>query len=123
MYVVDDWEVEREDVEMGAELGKGSFGMVYKGTFKDPKKVRIYAAGAKGVQWISCDCLIEHRLIFKATQFNSYNSTQLMQVRTQLTKDNTTSLDLDLFLLTFFMNKMYSNINREVPRCTVLSRQ
>ena len=57
MYVVDDWEVEREDVEMGAELGKGSFGMVYKGTFKDPKKVRIYAAGAKGVQWISCDCL------------------------------------------------------------------
>jgi len=35
---VDDWEVEREDVDIGAELGKGSFGMVYKGTFKDPKK-------------------------------------------------------------------------------------
>ena len=39
VYVVDDWEVEREDVDIGAELGKGSFGMVYKGTFKDPKKV------------------------------------------------------------------------------------
>ena len=41
VYVVDDWEVEREDVDIGAELGKGSFGMVYKGTFKDPKKVSI----------------------------------------------------------------------------------
>ena len=41
MYVVDDWEVEREDVDIGTELGKGSFGMVYKGTFKDPKKVWI----------------------------------------------------------------------------------
>ena len=41
MYVVDDWEVEREDVDIGAELGKGSFGMVYKGTFKDPKKVQF----------------------------------------------------------------------------------
>ena len=39
MYVVDDWEVEREDCDIGAELGKGSFGMVYKGIFKDPKKV------------------------------------------------------------------------------------
>jgi len=38
VYVVDDWEVEREDVDIGTELGKGSFGMVYKGTFKDPKK-------------------------------------------------------------------------------------
>ena len=54
---MDDWEVEREDVDIGAELGKGSFGMVYKGTFKDPKKVCIHAL-AKGVQWISCDCLL-----------------------------------------------------------------
>ena len=38
---MDDWEVEREDVDIGAELGKGSFGMVYKGTFKDPKKVQF----------------------------------------------------------------------------------
>ena len=57
VYVVDDWEVEREDVDIGAELGKGSFGMVYKGTFKDPKKVCIHAL-TKGVQWISCDCLL-----------------------------------------------------------------
>jgi len=35
---VDDWECDREDVNIGKELGKGSFGMVYMGTFRDPKK-------------------------------------------------------------------------------------
>ena len=39
VYEVDDWEVERDDLIMNQELGKGSFGMVYKGVYKDPKKV------------------------------------------------------------------------------------
>ena len=32
-------EVERGDVGIGAELGNGCFGTVYKGTFKDPRQV------------------------------------------------------------------------------------
>ena len=39
VYEVDDWEVDRDDVIINQELGKGSFGMVYKGVYKDPKKV------------------------------------------------------------------------------------
>ena len=38
--MVDDWEVERDDVELLQELGKGSFGMVYKGIYKNPKQVK-----------------------------------------------------------------------------------
>ena len=35
----DRWEVKREDVDIGTELGKGCFGTVYKGTLKDCKQV------------------------------------------------------------------------------------
>ena len=35
----DDLEVERENVTVGAELGSGCFGTVYKGTLKDSKQV------------------------------------------------------------------------------------
>ena len=35
----DSCEVERGHVEMGAELGKGCFGTVFKGTFKDLRQV------------------------------------------------------------------------------------
>ena len=37
----DDWEVKREDVTVMEELGKGSFGMVYRGLYQhpDPEKV------------------------------------------------------------------------------------
>ena len=33
----DNWEVKREDVSIEAELGRGCFGMVYKGTLKQVK--------------------------------------------------------------------------------------
>ena len=58
--MVDDWECERDNVEMGAELGKGSFGMVYKGYFKDPKQVVLnisktilYSLRRRGVPWFT----------------------------------------------------------------------
>ena len=35
----DDWEVKREYVDIGQELGKGCFGAVYKGTLKDSRQV------------------------------------------------------------------------------------
>jgi hypothetical protein len=35
MYIADEWEVPREKVEIKHELGKGSFGMVYKGIAYD----------------------------------------------------------------------------------------
>ena len=35
----DNWEVERADVTIGAELGSGCFGTVYKGTLKDSRQV------------------------------------------------------------------------------------
>ena len=37
---MDDWEVKREDIDMMEELGKGSFGMVYRGLYKHPEKVK-----------------------------------------------------------------------------------
>jgi len=36
VYEVDDWEVKREHIQMGEELGKGSFGLVYRGIFNHP---------------------------------------------------------------------------------------
>jgi len=36
VYVVDDWEVKREHIKMLEELGKGSFGLVYRGLFNHP---------------------------------------------------------------------------------------
>jgi len=38
VYVVDDWEVKREHIKMLEELGKGSFGLVYRGNFSHPTK-------------------------------------------------------------------------------------
>ena len=40
VYEVDDWEVKREHIQMGEELGKGSFGLVYRGIFNHPTNVR-----------------------------------------------------------------------------------
>lgn len=36
VYVVDDWEVERKHIQKLEELGKGSFGLVYRGLFNHP---------------------------------------------------------------------------------------
>ena len=48
VYVPDEWELGREKVKIGRELGQGSFGMVYEGeardllnTDKKPRKVAI----------------------------------------------------------------------------------
>jgi len=38
VYVVDDWEVKREHIKMLEELGKGSFGLVYRGIFSHATK-------------------------------------------------------------------------------------
>jgi len=38
VYVVDEWEVAREIIDQQEELGKGSFGMVYKGCYHHPNK-------------------------------------------------------------------------------------
>lgn len=38
VYVPDDWEVPRNDVELMKELGQGSFGMVYEGIAKNLQK-------------------------------------------------------------------------------------
>ena len=39
VYTVDDWEVSRNDIRMMEELGKGSFGLVYRGLYTHPEKV------------------------------------------------------------------------------------
>ena len=41
VYVVDDWEVKREHIKMLEELGKGSFGLVYRGIFSHATKVSL----------------------------------------------------------------------------------
>ena len=33
-------EIDREDVDIGEEIGQGCFGAVFKGTFKDPAQVK-----------------------------------------------------------------------------------
>ena len=38
VYIVDEWEVKRETVKIMEELGKGSFGMVYRGLYTHPDK-------------------------------------------------------------------------------------
>lgn len=40
-YVVDDWEVAREDVQILEELGLGNFGMVYRGILNGTRNVAI----------------------------------------------------------------------------------
>jgi hypothetical protein len=37
-YIRDEWEIPREKLELGRELGQGSFGMVYEGIAKDVVK-------------------------------------------------------------------------------------
>ena len=37
-YVRDEWEVSRDDVKLGKELGQGSFGMVYEGILLNSSK-------------------------------------------------------------------------------------
>ena len=49
IYVVDDWEVKREDTKLLEELGKGSFGMVYRGIYTHPDTVRNTSAHSDGV--------------------------------------------------------------------------
>jgi serine/threonine protein kinase len=44
VYVVDSWEVQRELIDQMEELGKGSFGMVYKGCYHNPSKGDIKCA-------------------------------------------------------------------------------
>ena len=40
VYVVDNWEVAREHIEKDEEpLGKGSFGLVFRGVYNHPTKV------------------------------------------------------------------------------------
>ena len=48
IYVVDDWEVKREDTKLLEELGKGSFGMVYRGIYTHPDKVINTSAHSDG---------------------------------------------------------------------------
>lgn len=43
-YNEDEWEVPRDSVEMGLELGQGSFGMVYKGVLSQPGKADMEVA-------------------------------------------------------------------------------
>ncbi len=43
-YKPDEWEVEREKVTVGQELGRGAFGLVYKGTYEDPEHGIIQCA-------------------------------------------------------------------------------
>ena len=42
VYDVDDWEVKREHIKMLEELGKGSFGLVYRGLFSHPTNVSCH---------------------------------------------------------------------------------
>lgn len=35
VYIPDEWEVPRKKIQLGKELGNGSFGMVYEGIAKD----------------------------------------------------------------------------------------
>ena len=41
IYIVDDWEVKRENIKIMEELGKGSFGMVYRGIYSHPDHVSL----------------------------------------------------------------------------------
>eukprot|EP00095_Tigriopus_kingsejongensis_P008291 maker-scaffold892_size84543-snap-gene-0.16 protein:Tk08291 transcript:maker-scaffold892_size84543-snap-gene-0.16-mRNA-1 annotation:"insulin receptor-like isoform x2" len=43
-YVADEWEVNRNVIVRGDELGKGAFATVYKGTYKDPRQGFIHVA-------------------------------------------------------------------------------
>lgn len=38
VYILDEWEVEREKIKLIKELGQGSFGMVYEGVATGIKK-------------------------------------------------------------------------------------
>ena len=42
VYVVDNWEVPREEITKEEEpLGKGTFGLVFRGVYSHPVKVRL----------------------------------------------------------------------------------
>ena len=57
MYVVDDWEVARELINKDEEpLGKGSFGLLYRGVYCHPEKVISYELLLSGIvlTFLSC---------------------------------------------------------------------
>lgn len=44
LYKADHWEVDRNQVTIGEELGRGAFGKVHEGTYNDPEKGVIACA-------------------------------------------------------------------------------
>ena len=36
-YIVDEWEVDRERVQMSSEIGNGQYGVVYDGKYDSPE--------------------------------------------------------------------------------------
>lgn len=44
VYIVDEWEIEREKVELGKQLGGGAFGVVFAGKYDDVKLGKIDVA-------------------------------------------------------------------------------
>lgn len=45
VYNVDDWEVSRDLIEKGEELGSGSFGICHRGIYHHPEKVASTVEG------------------------------------------------------------------------------
>ena len=44
---MDDWEVSRDLIVKGEQIGSGSFGVCHKGIYNDPEKVNILIALSK----------------------------------------------------------------------------
>lgn len=80
VYEVDDWEVDRDDVIINQELGKGSFGMVYKGVYKDPKKGGVVTHCA--VKTVNEQAGLKQRIEFlrEASAMKDCNTTHVIKL-------------------------------------------
>jgi hypothetical protein len=78
-YVPDEWEIQRDEISLSRELGRGEFGLVYQGTWQNPDGKRPLAVAVKT---LSDESSSEDRLLFlqEASVMKHFSSNHIVRL-------------------------------------------